>query len=418
MKKTISTLLSALLIAGGTVGLAACGDGDGNGGDGGGGAYNYNITVWVGEDTKPLTESLITKFNNENTYGIHFNANVNEVTEGKAAGDVISKPGSAPEMFCFAQDQLARLVEINMLASPSNSVVRRIKDVHSDRAVNAVTMGETVYAYPLTEDNGYFLYYDKSVISETQADSIEDIIAQCEANNKYFSFGLEGAWYVASFFYGAGAKSEWTVNDQGKFTAYDDTFNSPEGMIAAKGMQKVLKSNRYIKNGLASDFNGATPAAAVISGIWDYSTAKNALKENLGIAKLPTFTVDGNTYRLKSYLGCKMLGVTPQTDPTKASALAYLAEYLTGEDAQMQRFTQFGWGPSVKTAQEKDEVKNNDVLTILKQTATIAQGQYPANWWAKPEAMSNSIKVATSDTAIQSALSKYSSELPGLLNAN
>ncbi|MCH5323174.1 MAG: hypothetical protein J1E31_06365, partial [Helicobacter sp.] len=37
---------------------------------------------------------------------------------------------------------------------------------------------------------------------------------------------------------------------------------------AAKGMQKVLKSTRYIASGKASDFNAATPAAVVISGIW------------------------------------------------------------------------------------------------------------------------------------------------------
>lgn len=412
MKKFVSILLGTMLVGGATVGFTACGGGEGEEDA----KYKYDITVWVGEDTKPLTEQLISKFNEENTLGIKFTASVNEVTESKAAGDVLSKPASAPEIFCFAQDQIARLVDSKLLAAPGSSAVTTIKAEHSASAVNAATVGDTVYAYPLTEDNGYFLYYDKSVITAEQADTIEGIIEACETNNKYFSFALNGGWYVASFFYGAGAKSEWTVDNFGAFTAYDDTFNSDEGMIAAKGLQKVLQSKRYIETGKASDFNAATPAGAVVSGIWDYSTAKNALGDNLGVAKLPSFEVDGKTYRLQSYLGCKMLGVTPQADGNKAAALSLLAQYLTNSGSQTARYEQFGWRPSAKTAQDSAAVKGDVALKALMETATVSQGQYPANWWTKVETLAGRIKDASTDTALQTALGNYYSGLGELLN--
>lgn len=421
MKKLITALLSVLMIFACVLGLVACDNDD----EGANAKYKYTISVWVGEDTKALTEELITKFNKENDKSIWFKADVKEMTEKAASGDVLAKPASAPEIFCFAQDQIARLVNAKLLAIPTGSTQQSIRDTHSETAVNAATVGKTIYAYPLTEDNAYFLYYDKRVVSAEQAKSVEGILEACGAQNKFFSFGLSGGWYAASFYYAtdengdALCKSEWTVDDQGRFTKYDDTFNSAKGMIASRGMQKVLKADGiYLDSDKASDFNAATPAGAVVSGIWDYETAKNALKGNLGIAKLPTFEVDGHTYQLRSYLGSKLLGITPQSDGNKAAALSLLAQYLTNEQAQLKRFTSVGWGPSVKTAQNNEDVKANVALNMLKQTATVPQGQYPADWWSKAEALSNRIKAAASNstTALQSALDLYSSGLNGLLD--
>ena len=42
-------------------------------------------------------------------------------------------------------------------------------------SVAAATLGDVMYAYPLTSDNGYFLYYDKSVV--TDPNTLETIIA-------------------------------------------------------------------------------------------------------------------------------------------------------------------------------------------------------------------------------------------------
>ncbi|MCH5154007.1 MAG: extracellular solute-binding protein [Clostridiales bacterium] len=430
MKKIIAALLGAVMITGTTAALVGCGEED----EGKNAKYRYNITVWVGEDTKTLTQKLITDFNKSNGQSIWFYAKVNEVTESKAAGDVTNKPEDAPEIFCFAQDQIARLVNSRLLAPPAQSVVDSLTEINTATAMNAATVGSTVYAYPLTEDNGYFLYYDKRVISDEQAGSVEGILDACSeyesshpGEKRYFSFDLKGGWYVSSFFYGAGAKSDWAVTDQGKFTTLpgeNDTFNSDKGLIAAQGLQKVLKHKSYLDDdtkdtGKASDFNAASPAAAVVSGIWDYKAAKNALGNNLGVAKLPTYTVDETEHQLKSFLGCKLLGVSPQEgDANKAAALTLLAQYLTNEDSQMARYNSFGWGPSTKSGQNNATVKADVALSALKETATVPQGQYPADWWNKVKVLSGSVKdAATGDLqALQKALSDYADGLRSLLD--
>lgn len=421
MKKSKITLLSAVALS--SLVLAGCeptsnDNGGGNQGGGKNAKYSYQITMWTGEDTTDITKSMINTFNETNTQSIYIDATLQEVTEKSAAGDVLAKPDSAPEMFCFAQDQIARLVESKLLQVPGKSVVTKLKEEHVETAVAAGTVGQTVYAYPLTADNGYFLYYDKSVITDDEAKSIESIVAKCEANQKYFSFNLSGdggGWYNAAFFYGTGCKSEWVTDDNGKFTGKEDTYNSDNGVKAMKGIQKVVKSSYYLSQDKAFNFNTATPAAAVVSGVWDYKTAKNALGDKLGIAKLPSFTIGGETFNLKSFLGHKLLGVTPQSDANKAAALSILAQYLTNTENQLIRYKSLGWGPSTKEGQNNEDVKNDPLFKALKESATVPQGQYPASWWTKAQVLGDRAKEAQSDTAIRDALKSYDTDISSLI---
>ena len=176
----------------------------------------------------------------------------------------------------------------------------------------------------------------------------------------------------------------------------------------------MLQCSRYEETGKATKFNEG--AAVVISGIWDYQTAKDILGNNLGIAKLPSFKVNGKSYQMRSYLGSKLLGISPQTDVNKAAALSLLAQYLTNETSQMARFEAFGWRPSVLSAQSNEAVLNHEALVKLLETATVHQGQYPFGWWSKAETLNQSIEKAKGDTgAMEDALKLYSGELDDLL---
>ena len=414
MKKLLALLLCLALLATGIFVLAACkNDGDEN---------TYDITVWVGEGTKDLTEQQIAKFNETNEWGVTFNATVEIVSESKAIGDASSKQQSAGDIICFAQDQLARAVRIKLLAPLNSASVTAIEKDNDQGSIDATKIGGTIRAFPMTADNGYFMFYDKSVITdESHLNSLEDLIADCEAAGRNFSMNLTetgGGWYAASFFYATGCKSEWTTDDSGNFTAYDDTFKSDEGLIALQGMQKLLSSKAHIDSDKVSDFSAGTPSAVVVSGIWDYNAAKATLRENLGVAPLPSFTVGEKSYQLVSYLGHKLMGVKQQNDPHKALYLQKLAMYLTGAECQLQRFQAVGWGPSIKDLQANSDVKASPSLAALAASKTVLQGQYPSNWWSEMVVMTGSAysrdKGAASESALQGLLNDYFNALPGL----
>ena len=375
-------------------------------------AGTYDITMWVSEKegVAELTKTQIDAFMQANP-GIVINATIEGVTEADAGSKVIADVASAPDIYCFAQDQLARLVQAAALAPLGQGAQETVKAANDAGSVAAGTVAGTMYAYPMTSDNGYYMYYDKSIISDEDAESLEKIIAACEANNVKFRYALENAWYTASFFFATGCHSNWSMDTDGNFTAVDDDFNSANGLIAMKGMQKLAQSPAYDSN--ADIF---TDAGVVITGIWNAEAAEQHFGDNMGATDLPSFEVDGQSYHLGSYTGNKLMGVKPNTDAKKQAVLSLLAQYLTGEECQTQRYEQFQWGPSNKNAQASEAVQSNVSLAALAKQGEygIPQGQIHGSWWDIAKVLGADAKAATSDADLQTALDEYKAAIDGL----
>ena len=180
-------------------------------------AGTYDIKVWVAENIVDLTKTQIADFNASNDQGIVINATVEAVGEGDAASSMTTDVENGADLFCFAQDQTARLIQAGALSKLGTAATELVKTSHDKASITAVTSGDALYGYPVTSDNGFFMYYDKSVITDdVDITSLESLIAACEAAGRNFSFELENSWYIVSFFFGAGCISEWQMNEDGK----------------------------------------------------------------------------------------------------------------------------------------------------------------------------------------------------------
>ena len=401
MKKFLAILMAAIM----TLSMMSFASADGA----------YDITLWIPEEAVELTKTQIEDFNASNELGVTFNATIEPVSEANSATSMITDVEAGADVFFFAQDQFARLVQAGALAKIDEETAAKLKEENDVSAVTAATSGEAMYAYPLTADNGYFMYYDKSVIPEEDVDSMEKLIADCEAAQKYFAFEMQtSAWYLASFFFGTGCVSEWTTDESGEFVEVHDTFNSAQGLIAAKGMKKLVDSPFHLSSSSGTEF--ANGAAAVVTGTWDYETVLGILGDNMGVTDLPSFEVDGQEYHLGSFNGCKLMGVKPQVDPKRAAVLGKLAVYLTGEQCQMERFNAQGWGPSNKAAQASEEVQANPGLAALLAQGpySVPQGQIHGSWWDIGKVISDDVKEAEDDAGLQAALDNYYNKIASL----
>ncbi len=418
MKRTLAIVLALLMV----LALVACtgsGDQPAQPGNNGGGstelAGTYDITVWVGENAVDLTKKQIEDFNNTNTDGIKFNATVNPVSEATSADQMLVDVSAGADIYCFAQDQFARLVQGGALNKLGDKAAATVREANDAGVVAAATSGDTLWAYPMTSDNGYFMYYDKSVIPEADVDSLEKLIADCEAANKYFAFETNtSAWYIASWFFATGCKSEWKTADDGSFESVLDTFDSPEGLIAVKGLKKLVDSPMNLSSSAAAEF--ASDAAIVVTGTWAYNDIKALLGDNMGVTDLPSFEVDGKEYHLGSFNGCKLMGVKPQDDAVRAAVLHRLAQFLTDETRQMERFEALAWGPSNLNAQNSDAVKSDPGLSaLLKQNAySRPQGQIHGSWWDIAKVIADDVKAATDEAGLQQALTNYHDKIAAL----
>lgn len=395
---------------------------------------DFEIKVWCADAAQALTEAQLDKFKTAHPEA-NFDFTVEAVGEGDAAGNMVSDVEAGADLFFFAQDQLASLVAAGALSRIGGSVADVIKHDNDNSAVAAATLGDDLYAFPVTSDNGYFAYYDKSVIKDPAVlENQTDLIAAVKAAGKKIYFEGTSAWYNMAYLTAAGAHSTFTVKDK-KFIAYDDTYNSAQGLIGAKGLKElVTESGVFVNSSSASTgFAGATTdkdgnpvaaggAAVVVSGTWDLAKTQELLGDNIGCTDLWSFKVDGTDYHLRSFSGNKLIGVKPQEDAKKAAALNALALYLSGKECQTERFEQLKWGGSNRELQATDAYKSNIGLAALAEQSKYAtpQGQYPNGWWNMAGAISSSIETlgaGATDEQLQGVLSTYASGLDSLIEA-
>ena len=439
MKKFLAIILALVMV----FSLAACGgNGDDTAGGGkdtagggkdtaGGGkdtssggselAGTYDITIWCPDAAVSLTEAQVKQFNATNTMGITINATVQPVSEADAATNMVNDVSAGGDLYFFAQDQLSRLIQAAALMKLGQGAADYVKNNNVASSLVAAKSGDDFFAYPLTADNGYFMYYDKSVIPEEDIDSLEKLVADCEAAGKNFSYELENAWYTAGFFFAAGCHSDWITDNDGNFISIDDDFNSDKGLIAAKGLQKIVTSKSYV-NSSAADF--ASGSAVVVTGVWNYADIKAQLGDNFGVTDLPSFEVDGQSYHIGSYAGCKLLGVKPQEDAKKGAVVNQLAQYLTGKECSLQRAADpvegktpdgtaenggLGWGPANLEARN-DPAGTNPALAALEEQNkySVSQPNIHGSWWDIAKVIATDIKTSDgSETALKAALQKY-----------
>ena len=420
-KKLLAILLVAAMIL---ATLAGCGKKDGTsttstdkkGGTAATEDLTFNITVWVPELAVDLTKDQIEDFNNNNPDGIRFIPTIEAVSEADSATTMITDVESGADIFFFAQDQAVRLIQSGALSKLGVQAAESVGAANASGVVAACKLGDDMYAYPLTADNGYFMYYDKSVIPESDIGSMEALIADCEKAGKTFCMETDtSAWYLAGFFFGTGCVSEWAPD----LSSINDTFNSDKGLIAAKGIYKLQTSPAHVSSSQGTEFDSAVPAAIVVSGTWDYNNVEAILGDNMGVADLPSFEVDGQSYHIGSFNGCKLLGVKPQTDAARGAALHKLAQYLVSEDAQLERFKELAWGPANTNAQASNEVQANPGLAALIAQApySVPQGTIHGSWWDIGKVIATDIGESDgSDAGLKAALQKYEDTIAALFN--
>ena len=376
--------------------------------------YEYDIKVWVPERDieNNLTKSMIDKFNKTNTDGIWLNATIEAVSEADAATMMITDVDAGADMFNFAQDQLSRLISAGALARLGDRAADFVRTNNVKSAIEAVSYGDdALYGYPITVDNGYYIFYDKSVVSDKDAKTVEGIIAACKKAGRTFAVPIGGnGWYLAGWFFGAGCDSTWITDDDGNFVSINDTFNSDKGLIAAKGIYKIMSSGVWVDADQASEFQAAIPCAALVSGPWNNTTIHDILGDNMGAAKMPTYTVDGKNYQIGSFSGSKIIGVKPQSDAYKAACLTKLAQYLSGEECQRKRFETLEWGPSNVNLAMSNAVRANPGLAALAAQAPFAkpQGNIHGLWWDISRELGRTIRDSDgSEKALKEALKQY-----------
>jgi len=381
----LAVLLCVSLLAGCGGGNASSNGGSSNGSGGSGGSVsggkvdekmfgdetNIELKVWAPDKGVSLAKEQIETFKKMYPNIKFKKIEVVAQGEGEAATQMVNDPNKAADVFSFPSDQLNKLDSAKCLSPVSKTFVEDVTNSNDESTVKAATLKDTLYAYPETKDNGYYLVYNKKIVSDDNAKTFEGILKACKDNKKDFIMDCGNGYYSCTFAFTAGAVIDG-LDDEGtqKFKEFDEDEAVETLMAFAKLMKEYKGTFTSLDVAqIASGFSTGTLGAGV-DGSWNTNADQKALGDNFGAAKLPTINVDGTDKQLISLFGYKYIGVNAASKfPASAQILAY---YLHGEKCQEQRAEELGWGPSNKNVQGKPVITDNPIQQAIKQQSENA----------------------------------------------
>lgn len=301
--------------------------------------------------------------------------------ENDAATQLLNDASTAADVFGIPSDQLNKLVNAKVIQEVY--FADDVKASNAESVVEAGTVDGTLFAYPETADNGYYLVYDKSVIKEGNEAKFETVLKDCKDAGKKFIMSAGDGFYACMFAFTGGCTIEGFEEDgiTQKFSDYDEDKVVATMQAFSKLFHDYSSTFQSLEvSNIASGFASGTCGAG-IDGSWDALSNQDALGDNYGAAKLPTINVNGEDTQIVSMFGYKYIGVNAASKFPRASQI--LANYLTGEECQTQRAEQLGWGPSNTKAAESDVVKNSVTISaILEQSAhAVPQADVADQFW-------------------------------------
>ena len=325
MRRKLSAAL-ALTLAGATLAgmLLGC--------SGSGSSENVRLMVWSPSEDQSKDSGEWLQTCCENFAAMHPEWDITFVygvaDEAGAAGTVSQDAEASADVFMFANDTLTTLTDAGALAKFGGKYAEQIQATNSQSLLDSLTLDGYLYGVPFTT-NTWFMYYDKSVFSEEDVKNLDTMLEK-----GVVSFPFTNSWYLPAFYFGNGCTlfgdgtqeelgADFSGEKAADVTNYlIDLYNNPNFVVDADG------------SGIAGLRDGSINA--MFTGSWDAASIEEILGENMGVAALPTFTLNGEEKQMYAYAGSKAIGVNSNTKyPVQAVELAI---YLGSAEAQQLHY--------------------------------------------------------------------------------
>ncbi len=327
------------------------------------------LRIWVEEANIENLQKMIDSFEQKYAGQADFEITIEPSVDADTRKNVLGDIHNAADIFSMPDDQLYSLIAGGALSPVVNQ--DEVKNANLPDAVDAACYQNALYAYPYTADNGYFLYYNKQYLSDTDVQTFDRILEVAAENEKKISMELNSGWYLYSFFGNTGL--DFGINEDGvtNHCNWNTTESSINGVDVGQALLSIATHPGFVAqaDGLFVESVKDGTCIAGISGVWNAVAVQEAWGNNYGACKLPTYTCKGQQIQMSSFKGYKMFGVNAYS-PHLAWAHK-LADWITNEENQILRFEERSQGPANAVAAASDEVGKVPAIA-----AVIDQSQY------------------------------------------
>lgn len=135
------------------------------------GRERVELTVWGAEEDEELLKDMFRSFQSRYKDQADVQITYESQSESRCKDALIAGLEDGADVFAFADDQVAALAAAGALDPIEED--GDIRGSSLDTAVDAASVDGVLYAYPLTADNGYFLYYNKAYFSDEDINIID-----------------------------------------------------------------------------------------------------------------------------------------------------------------------------------------------------------------------------------------------------
>ncbi len=344
------------------------------------------LSVWRSSEDAELINQIIEEFKAEHAEEAAFFITVSDESVDTCRDTVLSNPRAAADVYTFADDQFDDLWRGGALLeiTENTEAIIQANGGENNGACRAAMRDDKLYAYPMTAGNGYFLYYNSAYFTEDDIKSFDRILEISAENGKKFAMDFSSGWYIYSFFKGAGLELEINEDRLSNRCTWNSDNGKYKGTDVAEAMLSIAAHNGFLNCDNTGFLDGVADGSIIagINGAWNASAVEEKWGENYAAAKLPCYTIAGDSVQMCSFSGYKLVGVNPYSSNSEWAMR--LAEKITDEQSQMKRFNMMGECPSNINAAQSDAVQSSPAIAALFEQSEFAYTQSVADTFWNP----------------------------------
>ena len=303
-KRAVSLLLAAVMTCGLAVtGLTGCGGSDGR--------DSVRLMVWSpsedqSKDSGEWLQTCCEAFADAHPeWDITFVYGV--MDEASAGEQVAQDPDASADVFMYANNSLEPMRNADAIVRFGGKYREQIEETNTPEVLDTLVMDDNLYGVPFTT-NLWYMYYDKSVFSEEDIKNLDTMLEK-----GVVSFPFVNSWYLPAFYIGNGCT---LFGEDGKDEAAGVDFGGENAVEVTDYLIDLAQNPNFKIDDLGSGIAGLRDGSvnAMFSGSWDANAVKEALGDNMGVAALPTYTLNGEEKQMYAYAGTKAIGVNTHSD--------------------------------------------------------------------------------------------------------
>ena len=282
-------------------------------------------------------------------------------------------PSSAPDMYLFAHDKLGVYAEMGILFPITDFISRDELSDYIPLTLSSSEYKGELYQLPIYFETLLFVYNKKYMGEEEVPKTTEELYSYMEAKTKYGHYGF--VEQHSTPYYAAG----W-------IHAFGSDYISQEGvpLFDTEEMKSALEYHKKFVSLMPGETEYATVNTLFLEGMAHTSIVGPwfvpSIKEkgiDVGFAPMPIVDITGE--RIAPYCGVQGVHVIKVKGEEKKDEITRVLRALMSPEIGVDLALGTGAAPSRLSSYENQDVKNNELVMLMRQTAesTVAMPNVP-----------------------------------------